>query len=153
MTIIAWDGKTLAADKLSTRQDLKQSVTKIFRLKDGSVVGISGEMSTGLMLVDWLDKPIHDENSYPDNKLPDRGCRAIMVHITNDKQIYEYSEMSKPILINDEHYTLGTGQEYAMAAMACGKNAYEACLITCSLSASCGMGIDTLTLVSAPTTE
>ena len=39
MTTIAWDGKTLAADKLASYGELRTTVTKIFRLSDGSLVG------------------------------------------------------------------------------------------------------------------
>jgi hypothetical protein len=46
MTVIVWDGKTLAADKQATQADLKRKVTKIHRLR-GHLVGVSGDWDRG----------------------------------------------------------------------------------------------------------
>lgn len=42
MTIIAWDGKTLAADKRGTVAGMAYTVTKIHRLPDGLVAFDTG---------------------------------------------------------------------------------------------------------------
>lgn len=43
MTVIAWDGVTLAADRLSGCTGVRMSLTKIHRV-DGMLVGGAGDM-------------------------------------------------------------------------------------------------------------
>lgn len=54
MTIVAWDSKILAADKMAMCGDTKKKVTKIFKLiPSGEVVGFTGGLDLGLVMLDW----------------------------------------------------------------------------------------------------
>ena len=53
MTIIAWDGKTLAAGKASTNCGYRRTCTKIFRVP-GGLVGFAGNGSRAMALLEWF---------------------------------------------------------------------------------------------------
>ena len=53
MTIIAWDGRTLAADKQSESSGKISTVTKIIRLSTGEVLAWTGDHDSGLLMAKW----------------------------------------------------------------------------------------------------
>lgn len=53
MTVIAWDGKTLAADKRGTRGGLPVTVTKIKRIGD-VIAGVAGNAAHVGELFQWV---------------------------------------------------------------------------------------------------
>ena len=53
MTIIAWDGKTLAADKAASNCGYLRTVTKIYRVPSG-LVGFAGDGSRAFALLQWF---------------------------------------------------------------------------------------------------
>ena len=139
MTVIAWDGKTLAADKQATQYSQKQVVTKIFKLDDGSLAAISGQSVYGLQIIEWLK----NGGDYPNNKTTNEESCAEVLHIKNGK-LYKYSQLATPMLVEQDIFAMGSGQDYAIAAMHCGKSAKEAVEITNMYSSDCGMGIDVI---------
>src|SRR5690606_19961363 len=52
MTVIAWDGKTLAADRQADRGGVKQPTQKIFRA-GRALAGISGDLTLCRELLAW----------------------------------------------------------------------------------------------------
>jgi len=53
MSIVAWDGKTLAADCQTTNVSMRIKSRKIVRLDSWEVVAWTGEESLGIALLDW----------------------------------------------------------------------------------------------------
>lgn len=53
MTIICWDGKTLAADRRACNGTMFRTTTKIYRA-NGCLVGFSGDLAFGLQMVEWI---------------------------------------------------------------------------------------------------
>jgi hypothetical protein len=142
MTVIAWDGKTLAADKLSMRDGLRATVTKIHWVY-GDLVGFAGEAVFGLQMVQWIregSKPV----DFPASQRGDDWVPIIV--ITKDRRILVYERTPYPLRIEEPFYAIGSGRELATMAMKCGKGAEEAVLLTNELTAYCGNGVDTLTL-------
>ena len=60
MTVIAWDGETLAADRQSLRGDTIMTTRKLWPLKNGGVVAISGLLSHGIALKKWVENGVND---------------------------------------------------------------------------------------------
>ena len=141
MTVIAWDGKTLAADKRAAYGSYKGGVvTKIFRWK-GGLCGVSGSMGHGMQLVSWLQKGAVEEN-FPE---PDEsGTQFIVVH--TDGRVAFYEDSPTPLYFENAHQAIGSGANYALSAMALGKDAKDAVAFACTMDAFCGNGIDTLEL-------
>lgn len=148
MTIIAYDGVNLAADKMATNGSLPMTVTKIFKTAIG-MIGISGSAVTGSMVKEWLTSTDPSAANFPDLKLAgNTDLESYVLHITNDGDIHFYCDRPYPVVIEDRTYAIGSGRDFAMAAMYLGKTAVEAVEIACHLDVYCGNGIDTLTLDS-----
>ena len=142
MTVIAWDGKTLAADKQSTICDNAARVTKIHRVP-GGLVAFSGCGSHAMELLAWFQAGA-DVVTYPKSR-GESGAGALF--ITNAREIRLYCDNSPYYeTFEQETYARGSGRDYALAAMHMGKTAREAVEVACALDINCGMGIDTLEL-------
>ena len=141
MTCIAWDGKTLAADKLMGFGTSKATVTKIFRI-NGMLFGFAGDSALGRACQQWVRDGMRVD-AYPAAQRTNTGSMLI---IMPDGEIRHYGSEPYPMIIEDKTYTAGSGDEYAAVAMYCGKTAREAVEIACLFDPNCGNGIDTLEL-------
>ena len=142
MTIIAWDGKTLAADRRVTQASYKgYSATKIHAW-DGGLCGFAGDLDTGVTLLAWLHAGA-DPNTFPQIQSEDPSTLLV---IYADGQVAQYGRTPFPMYMEGPFHAVGSGRSYALAAMHLGKNAKRAVEVACALDAGCGNGIDTLTL-------
>lgn len=142
MTVIAWDGKTLAADKRGTVAGLAYAVTKIHRLADG-LVAFSGGGAHAAELLNWFHGARNPE-TYP--RCDDDGGAGAL-HIGEGGKIRMYSANNPfPELIESPFFARGSGRDYAMAALHLGCDAKRAVEVACALDICCGNGIDTLEL-------
>ena len=145
MTIIAWDGKTLAADKRATHCSYKgSSVTKIHTW-EGGLCGFAGDMDTAVTLLAWLRA-----GAVP-SEFPQIQCEdpSTLLVIYADGRVAEYGRTPFPMFLEGPFHAVGSGKSYALAAMHLGKNARKAVEVACALDSYCGNGIDTLTLKGA----
>lgn len=143
MTIIAWDGTTLAADKQVTNCYNAKTVTKIFRIPQG-LVGFAGNGYHAQALLRWLTLGAIAEG-WPEKMGEDS---ADMLFITNDREICFYSGDNGPYytVYEDKFVAMGSGRDYALAAMHLGHDAVTAVEVAIALDTCCGMGVDTLQL-------
>lgn len=143
MTVIAWDGKTLAADK-RMGIDYPRTVTKIRRLLSGELVGITGTFDQGLILAEWYEAGA-DPATFPAFQAdPEKNSELIIVR--RDGVVCSLSNQPVAMPMQDKQFAVGSGRDFAATAMHLGKTAAEAVAITNLLCASCGNGIDTLEL-------
>jgi ATP-dependent protease HslVU (ClpYQ) peptidase subunit len=143
MTVIAWDGKTLAADKRSTVDYLQRTVTKIERATCGSLLGACGDAAMCRSLRQWWTDGASAE------KWPDKEDKATLMVVTPTGCVLMYDGGPVPIEYSDPFAAIGHGRDYAIAAMHLGKNAVEAVELASLYDTSCGNGVDTLTLNEA----
>lgn len=141
MTVIAWDGKTLAADKMMGFGTSKVTVTKICRI-DGMLFGWAGDAALGRACQHWVHSGMAID-AFPPAQRTNTGSMLI---IMPDGEIRHYGSEPYPMIIEEKFYTVGSGDEYAAAALYLGKSAREAVEVACALDPNCGMGIDTLEL-------
>lgn len=142
MTVIAWDGKTLAADKRGTVAGMAYAVTKIHRLPDG-LVAFSGGGAHAAELLNWFFGA-RNPAAYP--RCDDEGGAGAL-HINQDGRIFMYSAANPfPERIEEAFFARGAGRDYAMAAMHLGCDARRAVEVACVFDTGCGSGIDTLVL-------
>jgi len=143
MTVIAWDGKTLAADRLMTNGHMRSTGTKIVR-HDDHLLGIFGNMSMGMQLLNWFENGQVIEEFPIDNKSDE--YRAGLVMVKPDGSIWQYEDTPFPMKIEDCFTAFGSGSEGALIAMECGCNARQAVELVSKYNITCGNGIDVLAL-------
>jgi ATP-dependent protease HslVU (ClpYQ) peptidase subunit len=143
MTVIAWDGKALVADKQCTNAGHPMVVTKIHRVPNG-IVGFAGNGGHASALLTWFNDGC-DPDKWPDKN---SGDTAGVLFISNDGEVRGYSGDDGPhyIVYENKFIAFGAGRDYALAAMHLGKSAREAVELACLLDTSCGQGIDILEL-------
>ena len=142
MTVIAWDGKTLAADKRFTSQGLVYTVTKIHRLGE-LLLGASGDAASAAEAIDWIRRG-RRHGDFPE-RLRSKDCYVDLIVIDNGK-ILEYENSPFPTEIEDTIMAIGSGRDFALSAMYLGKTAKEAVEIACLFDSGCGNGVDVLTV-------
>lgn len=140
MTCIAWDGKTLAADKRVTYAGLARTTTKIFRVGDARV-GIAGDGAQGMDMLDWFRNGCEPDKFPPAQRDKEQWVTFVVI---KRGQLSVYERTPQPMVIEDTIYATGSGRDYAMAAMHLGKSAREAVEIACVFEINCGNGIDSL---------
>jgi ATP-dependent protease HslVU (ClpYQ) peptidase subunit len=143
MTVIAWDGRMLAADKQSTDNGCRRTVTKVHRLPDGGLVGLLGSASHAMELLSWFRSGAH-MTTFPDPRNEDSRAWAVRIDISG--RILLYGTGPHPEVVEDSVYAGGCGRDYALAAMHLGHDARKAVEVACALDAHCGQGVDALTL-------
>ncbi len=147
MTIIAWDGTTLAADKRAIYGDSAiRTTTKIFSI-DGALVGYAGQADVAEEVLTWF-RSGRDPAAYPTIQR-DKDFWATVLVVWPDKEIWTYERTPSPVKFCPQTFAVGSGRDYAMTAMYLGKTAAEAVEIASLFDSSCGNGIDTLTHESA----
>ena len=146
MTVIAWDGKQLAADRRISFGNLSGGRVKIFRLLDHNLkhilVGACGSSSDSQDFLHWISAGQKIEDWPTHLKEKDNTFSAMV--IDKDKQIYLYEASPHPTVIEQPFWAIGSGRDFAITAMHCGKSAYEAVEIAVIYDVYCGNGIDCL---------
>ena len=143
MTVIAWDGKTLAADKMACSAGYGYTVTKVHRLRDGGIAAFAGDGDGAMALLAWLNAA-QNPAAYPEAQ-KDNDTSALVIR--PDGSVWSYGKTPYPQRIECERYAMGHGRDFALAAMHCGKSAREAVDLACQLDVYCGNGVDTLELM------
>lgn len=141
MTCIAWDGRTLAADKRASNCGLAVSVTKIWRHGD-VLLGFSGDTSVGMEMREWF-KAGADPEKFPERAREDE---ATLVVVNNAGQVSLYMTGPFPTVIEEDCFASGSGRDFALAAMHLGLDAARAVEVACRFDIHSGNGIDALTL-------
>jgi hypothetical protein len=147
MTIIAWDGATLAADKRAIiGGGLIRTVTKIWR-HAGVLLAVTGDWDTAAEMREWFKDGAKPALFPPKAR---RDGAATLIVITGFS-IEVYCSGPFPVLIEDDACCWGSGRDYALAALHMGGTARTAVEVACVYQSDCGNGIDCLTLGPAVT--
>jgi ATP-dependent protease HslVU (ClpYQ) peptidase subunit len=147
VTVIAWDGKTLAADRQATRQGTVHAVRKLHRVRH-YICGICGSADVGFALLEWLEhkgSPVDDRREWPAQQATDEWAVLVVVDTRTRKMVW-YGRQPYAHETTSPFIAWGSGRDIATGAMACGKSAVEAVEIACQFDADCGMGVDSMSL-------
>lgn len=161
MTTIAWDGKSLAADRCGTRRSLRFPARKIFHIlmnpdlpfglggiaatntEDAKplngLVGFVGDMSWALPVRYWLQHG----GAFP--KLTSGGEDSVVAVIIRKKlpiRILGFAGQQEEVLSG--FFTFGAGDEVAMGALEMGADAGRAVEITAWRTMYGAFGVDVL---------
>ena len=129
----------LAADKLAANFGLARTVTKIWRHGD-ALLGLSGDAGVGTDLREWFKA-----GAVPD-RFPEqaREEKATLIVIDARRVLSAYVDSPFPLVFEDEQFAIGSGRDYALAAMHLGCDARKAVEVACHFEISCGGGIDVI---------
>jgi ATP-dependent protease HslVU (ClpYQ) peptidase subunit len=144
MTVVVWDGRTMAADKAATSAGYSRTVTKIFKVP-GGVVGFAGDGENALRLLEWF-RAGRDTATYPVQEGDD--CAYAMFAHEATGTCWSYGKLPYPQRCEDKFDAMGAGRDYALAAMHLGCDALKAVEVACALDITCGRGVDAITLKS-----
>lgn len=142
MTVIAWDGKTLAADKLMLHGATRKTTTKIFR-HGKELLAFAGDIGIAIAMMRWYTDGA-DPANFPERQAKD-GNGSLMV-IRADRTAWRYEDTPVPFQCEGVFCAWGSGDEGALIAMACGKTAPQAVELVAQYNNGCGNGVDTLEL-------
>jgi hypothetical protein len=144
MTVIAWDGRTMAADKRMDCNGYPATVTKIYRMPDGALIGGCGDSDVISALRHWYQDGCNPAN-YPDNR-GEHSTYATLMVVTPAREVQLYLSSPIPIQMHNQTFAIGSGADYALAVMHLGHSARKAVEVACALDTGCGNGIDILKL-------
>jgi hypothetical protein len=139
VSIVAWDGKVLAADKQATNSGMKILSTKLWNLTNGITLAVAGGLPSGLAMKEWFVAGA-DPAKWPASQGTDDWARLI---VFDGVGLHTYEQICVPIRAMGDFEAWGSGRDFAMGAMAMGATAEKAVEIASSFSVDCGMGIDT----------
>jgi hypothetical protein len=140
MTVIAWDGKTLAADQQASTNDTRRLSIKIRQLPSGVVIGSTGDQGRGSALELWYEKGAR-RSCFPSVQKPDEWARLI---VATADGVHEYENCPEPMPLLDRYFAWGSGSDFALGAMFAGADAKKAVQAAIAHCTSCGFGVTAL---------
>ena len=142
MSIIVWDGITLAADRQGTSADMRFTEPKM-SVMDGPegliVCAWTGTAAYGKALAHWYFAK-RPNAEYPEfQKDAETWCRLIVARLGG---CLFYEQTPYPFVVHDEFAAWGSGRDFAIGAMAMGATARKAVEVASLFSVGCGCGIE-----------
>lgn len=145
MTTIVYRDGVLAADRRAYSGDRKPvgTKTKIHRADDGTLWGVSTNCVGGdAMLKRWVDAGCPAPSS---DDLKPESFELLLVR-PNGEVFLANGNLDLTGPLTADYYAAGSGDQYAMGALAMGASAVDAVRIASGLDIWSGGGVDTLTL-------
>lgn len=137
MTVIAFDGETLAGDRQTTHEGTPSSTRKVFKIRglDGGrfLIGCAGDTGDCVQYRRWATGSLKETPALTD---------IVVISIDEKKRIWCATQKMHWYQIGIKFWAVGSGANYALGAMAAGKTARQAVAIAMKLDVYCGLGID-----------
>ncbi len=133
MTTVAYDGKNLCADSRSSLGDMiyEEDAQKIFpNIGPFSVLAIAGDYQDAMDIMESIKEfsNLDHIRSIPKEEMGD----AQLIGITHDGELWSYAGSHSCKLRADMPIAIGSGRQFALAAMDLGKSAEEAIIYASS---------------------
>lgn len=141
MTTIAWDGKTLAADRRVSYGSISDAkTTKIVKTKHG-LCGTAGNTSLGSAFKRWFAQG--EKGDPPPLEKNGEAATAFIIRSSGVRLHYDMYGWHE---VDPGRFAIGSGWELATGAMESGKSAVEAVQIAAKLDGCTSNEIDVLEL-------
>ncbi len=144
MTVVVWDGETLATDCAATDGVAKWESTKAWEgyCADYGDVIISGAgpLQTILRMRDWI-LGSNPHRVFPKQQEGPQFCYFLVV--TKHQGLLRWEQGPIPIEHGYSKCAFGEGKDFAYGALAMGATAEEAVKIANEYSVHCGLGVKT----------
>lgn len=140
MTVIAWDGRSLVADRQATTGTHGMPVTKLWPLPDGTgAIACCGQLDSALVLRQWyLDDA--DPAKYPSFQSKNDEAECVLIVARDDGTCVFYQRHPVAIPVEGGYWAWGCGREFAVGALAVGATAQEAVSVAIKHCDGCGFG-------------
>lgn len=147
MTTIAYCAvtRTMAADTQATSGTRKLRCVKVHRLACGGLIGGSGHWSNIQKAMRWAEAGFA-EGAKPVLTHADDGGGFECLVVRGDGTVYTLDDDLELLPFTDGIFSVGSGGDYALAAMACGKTPAEAVKIAARFDAATSEPIESWTL-------
>lgn len=144
MTTIAYAKGVLAGDRMACEGNTKYGrMTKIFRSR-GHLVAFSGASDVAMLLLKWFEDGARVAD-WPDPHGED-GLETNMLVIAPTGRILSFERFPVPLILESEFTAIGSGRDFALAAMQLGHDPIKAIQVASELDAYTGGGVDVLYL-------
>lgn len=120
MTVICWDGVTLAADTLMTDGSDKFDTIKIFRLKDGRLFGGAGHAGYAARILEWLGNGSKPKERPDFAMFPKGSFEGLLI---DGSDCFMLDGYLAPIPVTSKWAAIGSGASHALTLMAAGYTA------------------------------
>jgi len=104
--------------------------------------GYSGDQSAGEEIFAWF-KEGRNADKFPASQRS-RDDYASLLVVWDDGDLWKYERTPFPLKYPPQQFAIGSGCDFALAAMYCGKTAAEAVEVACQFNNWCGNGVDVL---------
>lgn len=154
MTVVAWDGRALAADRRMTDgAGLVRAVRKIhsWTWQDQGFVcpaalAFTGDAAVGNEMMEWLKAGAEPE-AWPKAAREDLATLIVVRRGRGGPAaILQYTKGPFPTAVLDEVSAWGSGRDFALAGMSLGLNAVQAVELACKFDCFSGGGVDLIEL-------
>lgn len=139
MTTIAWDGRSLAADRrvLAGTNYMGEAI-KITRSPDGRWAGAAGGSAECNQILAWVHNGMKPDE-LPPSQATDDFCNVLVVYPDGKAELFSKHGYSVAV---KAPFAVGSGSEYARGAMAAGVDARGAVEIAMRFDMATGDGVD-----------
>lgn len=135
MTTIATDGRRMVADTRAVHGATAFKTRKLYRV-GSAVVGISGGFEDGLRFVQWL------ADGCPREDVPVTPPEEFGALVLDTNGVFKYEGEWVPMPILEQTWAVGSGADFAVAAMRCGATVEDAVKVACGLDVYSGLPLD-----------
>jgi 20S proteasome alpha/beta subunit len=145
MTVVAYRDGIMAGDGRVCSGSIieEDGARKVFRLPDGTLVGVSGKWARCQAFVRIMTKASEAEKK----KLPSDVIKGIDALVVDPKgKTIWYYESGAWLKVKTPYTCIGSGYVSALAAMDAGATAEEAVRIACKRHVHCGGRVSTVSL-------
>ena len=138
MSVVAFDGITIAADRQATAGALIRRTSKIRRLPNGEILAWTGGLENGLAMARWYEAGA-DPAHFPASQKDEDWSRLLVV---SKGKVFFYEQLPEKQLLMDRKGAWGAGRDFALGAMEAGASAVQAVKVASRLSNVCGLGVE-----------
>lgn len=149
MTVIAWDGITLAADRRGVMSGLPTLTNKIHLITANIVFAGCGDRYQALAAVDYLKKFYSKTDRatlIPPTGLDD-FCGLIVEAVPLNHSVHFNTRVIQSQMVEapllEKQIAFGSGRDFALAAMHLNQPAFDAVEIATKFDNCCGNGVST----------
>lgn len=136
MTVIAWDGRTLAADRLAVFGSMCHETSKVFA-HGGVLYGVAGSLNQLILFKDWVLAG-QDPMNLPGPNGVLNNLSVLEINALGEAFDRDGDHITARVpLIGADIWAIGSGRELAMGAMMTGKDAQSAVRLACMQDIYC----------------
>lgn len=141
MSVVVWDGKTVACDRRVNYGSVVASVpgfSKIQRRADGTILATVGDMTKAAYMIRWwAEGAIPSKWNWNDT---DNATLIVLYHSRATAYYNSPERVPEP----SAPWAWGSGREFAIGAMAAGATARAAVKIASKYVPTCGHGVTSM---------